>query len=87
MYEMTPEERDLERHAFMLEKSCDFWTLKVADALNDMEASQDFETPEELYNQIKLEENLIYLLQHSEFEKKEMDKLEVKIRRYIDEKK
>ena len=84
---MTPEEKELERHAHMLEKSYDFWTAKITDALDNIEASQDFETPEELHDQIELEENLGYLIRHSEFEKKEMDKLEVRIKKYIDEKK
>ena len=83
---MSPEEKKLRDQADMVEISYFFFEEKLSEALEIMEAMDEFETPEDFHNQeIEIEQEIKYLLMRSNFEKKEMDKLEVKIKRYIDE--
>jgi len=82
---MKPEEKRLRREAELIEECYAFWSLKIEEALVELEDSEDFETPAAMHEQIKREEHLTYLLMHSEFEKREMGKLDARIKRYIDE--
>jgi hypothetical protein len=82
---MTPEEKKIRRDAELIEDCYSFWSLKIEEALIELGESEDFETPADMHEQIKREEHLKYLLMHSEFEKKEMGKLDARIKRYIDE--
>ena len=82
---MNPEEKRLRDKAEMCEISHAFWSAKIENALEELEEQGDFETPEEMHSQIEKEDHLKYLLIHSAFEQREMDKLDREIRKYIDE--
>ena len=70
----------------MVNLSLLFFEEKITDLITQLEAIDQLETPEGFYmEELKLEKELKYLLMRSDYEKKEMEKVEAKIQKYIDE--
>tara|TARA_B100000676_G_scaffold237721_1_gene237902 strand:- start:1226 stop:1483 length:258 start_codon:yes stop_codon:yes gene_type:complete len=83
---MKAEEIALRKEAEMVNLSLLFFEEKITDLITQLEAIDQLETPEGFYmEELKLEKELKYLLMRSDYEKKEMEKVEAKIQKYIDE--
>jgi hypothetical protein len=83
---MKAEEIALRKEADMVNLSLLFFEEKITDLITQLEAIDQLETPEGFYmEELKLEKELKYLLMRSDYEKKEMEKVEAKIQKYIDE--
>ena len=83
---MSPEEKKLRDHAAMCNESYLFWEEKISEVIEILEAVEEFETPEEFHQEeLELEKELKYLLMKSNWEEREMQRLEAKIKKYIDE--
>ena len=84
---MSPEEKDLRDRAEIIHRSYAFWDNEIHTTL--LEADNlvaDFDGSEEEHEEyIELQEKMLYLMGHVEFEKKEMAKIEKEIAEFVKE--